>query len=115
MAGQISSKGISVIPKFGFGTVESVTISGGVAAVTKSYIKLAAETSTTDDCTQITGLDVGDIAIITADTGDSITMKDGANMIIGGDTALVGNNGDVIFVLCHDSGKVKEIAAWAYN
>ena len=115
MAGQISSRQGSVIAKLGFGPVESVTLSSDVGAATKTNIKLLAQTSTSDDCTQITGLDVGEIVIVTADTGDTITMKDGTNMIIGGDKALVGNDGDIILLLCTAAGKLTAIADWAQN
>ena len=101
--------------RIGFGAIESITLSSDIAAVTKSYVKLLAQTSTTDDCVQITGLSVGDIIMVTADTGDTITMKDGANMVIGGDKALVGTNGDMLLLVCQASGKVRAIAAWADN
>jgi len=111
----IRANGVSLIPKFGFGAVESVTLATGVAAVTKSYVILVSESGATDDCTSITGLDVGDIIVVTAEAGDTITLKDSASLIIGGDKALTGDNGDTIMLICSASGVCTAMAGWADN
>ena len=58
---------------------------------------------------------MGDIIIVTADAGDTITMKDGTNMVIGGDTALVGDDGDFMMLICTASGVCTKVAAWGEN
>ena len=67
--------------------------------MTQSFLQLQSETSTTDDCTKLTGGSVGDIIIVIALSSHTITMKDGANMIIGGANPLVGNNGGTLMCL----------------
>jgi len=58
-----------------------VTIAAGiVTAPGLQNLIINAETGTTDDLTQITGLDVGLLISISPASGDTITVKNGANM-----------------------------------
>ncbi|GAG86087.1 unnamed protein product [marine sediment metagenome] len=111
----MGNNAISAIGKLGFGVPQSVTLSGDVGAYTKSNIKLKAEADVTDDCTQLTGGSDGDIVIVRADAGDTITLKNGANMIIGGDIALVGDNGDMVMLLNVGSDIHRKLSAFGDN
>jgi len=70
--------------------VEVTIGSGGVLAlsVPGNYI-VNAESGTTDDLTQITGLQEGDEVTLSPKSTDTITVKDGTYMIIGGDRDFV--------------------------
>lgn len=72
---------------FSFGPYAVVTIASGVATVPAgvNYVRLAAETSTTDTLDSIvrSGSKAGDVLILEADAGDTITVDD-ANIDIGG-------------------------------
>jgi len=61
-------------PAFGIGVVK--TLSSGVATTGDDrHLILAAESGTTDDCIEISGLSVGDEVIVRADTGDTVALK----------------------------------------
>lgn len=94
---------------------QNVTLSSDVGAITHSNVILCAESGVTDDCTQLTGAEDGDIIIVRADAGDTITLKDGTDMIIGGDIALVGNNYDAAVLLNIGSDKHLKLAAYGAN
>lgn len=81
---------------FGLGAPEVVTIAAGVATCSGSFVQLAAESSTTDQLDTITlstgTPNAGTLLLLTADTGDTITVDD-ANIDLGGATrALAGPN-----------------------
>ncbi|MGB1284983.1 MAG: hypothetical protein ACPG7F_00500 [Aggregatilineales bacterium] len=58
------------------GLVATRTISSGVLSTGGSFsIKAAAESGTTDDLIEITGMTIGDIILLAADSGDTITVK----------------------------------------
>lgn len=71
---------------------ESVTIATGVATISQSMVRLNAESGTSDDVDTITDVpSVGEFALLllTADTGDTITLKTGTgNLRLGGDIVL---------------------------
>ncbi len=67
------SGGGSGVPNY---PVATKTISSGVVATgTDRFLVVAAESGTTDDLIEITGLSVGDSVLLIADTGDTITLK----------------------------------------
>lgn len=75
------------------------TIATGVLTVTGSFISMAAESSTTDtvDSITVSGTTVadGDLLVLIADDGDTITVDD-ANINLGAATRAVGPGGCLI-------------------
>lgn len=70
----LGSGGGSSTPNFGAQATK--TISSGVVAVSSDRsIAIAAETGTSDDLVEITGLTIGDKVLLVADSGDTITVK----------------------------------------
>lgn len=76
------------------GAPDVVTIASGVATITKGFTALAAESSTTDtvDTLTLVGAGEGDVVLIVADTGDTITFDD-ANIDLGAATRAVAPGG----------------------
>jgi hypothetical protein len=88
------------IPVVGFGAGVLITLAADVAApgAFQRHLILAAESGTTDNCIEITGLAVGVEIIVRADAGDTITIKhndagatDKIILAGGADVALSGN------------------------
>jgi hypothetical protein len=72
-----------------FGDQSTLDISSGGVEVTHSYHRINAETGSSDDLAAITGGDVaGQILIITAASGDTITVRDGMNLRLAGDFSM---------------------------
>lgn len=75
-----------------FKTATTLTISGDVVTVTQSVHIIAAQTGTTDDLDTITdGIDDQTAAglpllLLIADSGDTITLKHGADNIVAGNS-----------------------------
>lgn|SRR5690554_1299166 len=76
------------------GEPELVTIASGVATITRSFVRLAAESTTTDqlDTLTLAGAAEGDLVLLIADTGDTITVDD-ANINLGAGTRAIGAGG----------------------
>lgn len=85
---------------FGFGAAESVTISGGVATCTKRYVILAGEGATTDtlDSITFTGQAAGDILILSAIGGYTITADNSATMLLGAGTRALTAGGQLVLL-----------------
>jgi len=64
---------------FNTGSFVLLTISGGVVAQTGPLHAIAAETGTTDDLVSMSGGATGEFCLLTADTGDTITIKHGVS------------------------------------
>lgn len=62
------------LPNFGAGVIKTLA-SDVASAGSDRHLILAAQSSTTDNLIEITGLSVGDEVIIRADSGDTITVK----------------------------------------
>lgn len=79
---------------FRLGAPDVVTIASGVATITKGFTALAAESSTTDqlDTLTLAGVLEGDVVLLVADTGDTITVDD-ANINLAADTRAIGAGG----------------------
>lgn len=81
------------------GTLSTLTLSSGAVTVTKTRHRIAAETGTTDDLTDLNGATNGDIIIIEPDTGDTITVKDGTgNLRLAGDFAMDSTQDKLILI-----------------
>ena len=67
------------------GEIETLTIATGVITASKAIVIVQAETGTADDLATINGLKIGQQITLIADTGDTITLKDGTgNLVIDG-------------------------------
>jgi hypothetical protein len=63
----------TALPKFGAGVIKTLS-ADVVAAGSDRHLIIAAQTGTTDNLIEITGLAIGDEVIIRADVGDTITV-----------------------------------------
>ena len=83
-----------------------VTLSGGVldASAGPGLYTVAAETGTTDDLTQITGLTLFQGIRIQPDTGDTITVKDGAKLHLQGVDFQMDDVNDLMELTCNVAG-----------
>ncbi len=81
----------------GFGTAEAVTIASGVATVTRSYVRLTSESSTSDqlDTITMTGAADGDLLLLATVAGHTITVDD-ANINLGAATRAVAPGGSLL-------------------
>jgi hypothetical protein len=80
-------------------TAEAVTISAGVATITRMYATLDAQTGSADDLDTIT-LTNGKFAFLRAASGDTITLKHGTGNITtvgAADVAITGNKTVLVF------------------
>ena len=87
------------------GTPESVTIASGVATVTQPFVKLAAESSTSDQLDSIvySGVQQGDLLLLCADTGDTITVDD-ANIDLTGTTIALAGPSQFLLLIYNGAG-----------
>ena len=97
MDGDVHLSGVNVFTEgalFRLGAPTVVTIASGVATISTGFVALAAESSTTDtvDTLTLSGALEGDIVLLVADTGDTITIDD-ANIDLGAATRAVGPGG----------------------
>jgi len=80
----------------------TLTISSGAATATQSLHVIAAESGTTDDLDTINGDDAGDVLLVHADAGDTITLKHGTGNIVTGDGSDVDVTADGLALLVSD-------------
>ena len=97
MESDVHLNGTSVFAEgalFRLGAPTVVTIASGVATITTGFVALAAESSTTDqlDTLTLSGAGAGDLVLLIADTGDTITVDD-ANIDLGAATRAIGPGG----------------------
>ena len=70
-----------------------LTIATAIITAVQTYHTVAAETGTTDTLSTINGDVAGDIVILKADTGDTITVDNADNILLAGGTmALTAND-----------------------
>lgn len=76
------------------GTPEEVTIDGGVATITKSFVKLLGEGDAADqlDTLTLSGAAEGDMVTLISDDSNDITVDD-ANIDLGAGTRVIGASG----------------------
>lgn len=93
-----------------WGTKLSGTIASGVLAVSAGkWYEVTSETGTSDALTQITGLNQGEKVKLTPASGHTITVTDGANLILQASQNFVMNNvDDTIILTCKSSGVCHE-------
>lgn len=82
------------------GAAEAVTISGGVATVTKSFVSLAGEGATTDTLDSISksGQAEGDILILRCAGNYTITADNSATMLLGAGTRALAQGAVLILI-----------------
>ena len=84
-----------------WGPSESITISGGVATVTRPGVKiLTSEAGATDDLYTVAGLSTNEEVILMAATGHTITVKNGTNIKCKWDFTITGY--DLFPLFCLD-------------
>lgn len=88
----------------GFGAAEAVTIASGVATVTRSYVRLTSESSTSDQLDTITmaGAADGDLLLLVPAATHTITVDD-ANINLAAATRAVAPGGSLL--LRYDGGE----------
>jgi len=93
----------------------ALTLSGDAVTITKNYHIIAAEAGVTDDLATINGGDTGWLLAIAADSGDTITVKNGTgNIAISGgyDIALTG---DRVLLLIYDGTNWIDVGPGTYT
>lgn len=82
------------------GAAEAVTISGGVATVTKSFVSLAGEGATTDTLDSISksGQAEGDILVLRCAGNYTITADNSATMLLGAGTRALAQGAVLILI-----------------
>lgn len=100
---RVATLSLTKLSELSFGAAEEVTIASGVATVTKSYVRLTSESSTSDQLDTITKADAtdGDILILVPKSTDTITVDD-ANIDLGAATRAVAPGG--VIVLLYNAG-----------
>lgn len=90
-----------------FGAHTGVTIATGVATISAgvNYVRLAAESGTTDQLDTVTksGVRQGDILVLEADSGDTITVDD-ANIDLGAATRALADVGQYLVLIYNGAG-----------
>ena len=87
------------------------TLSSGVldASDGPGLYVVAAEAGVADDLTQITGLTARQGVRIQADSGDTITVKDGANLNLAGIDFPLDDVNDLMELMCVSAGVATEV------
>ncbi len=76
------------------GTPDTRTIASGAVNVFDTLLNIAAETGTADDLDTVNGGTTGDLLILTADTGDTITVTNNGNFLLNGFNDIILDNND---------------------
>ncbi len=76
------------------GTPDTRTIASGAVNVFDTLLNIAAETGTADDLDTVNGGTTGDLLILTADTGDTITVTNNGNFLLDGFNDIILDNND---------------------
>ncbi|KKN41623.1 hypothetical protein LCGC14_0721560 [marine sediment metagenome] len=76
---------------------------------------VASEAGATDALTQITGLAVGERIAIGPDTGDTITVTDGTNLLLAGVNFTMNHVDDTMDLEVKSAGVMKEIGRSSNN
>lgn len=100
IAGSLRMKS-AVAGHFGLGSGEAVTISSGVATVTRPYVILDAEgagTTDTLDSITYTGQAAGDILLLTTNATDTITADNSATLLLGAGTRAIAPGGSLLLL-----------------
>lgn len=81
------------------GTPDTRTIASGAVNVFDTLLNIAAETGTADDLDTVNGGTTGDFLILTADTGDTITVTNNGNFLLDGfNDIILDNNDRAVFI-----------------
>ena len=98
-----------------WGPIVARTLVAGVLAVAGARnIAVTSQTGATDDMTSMTGIVIGQDYQIQPTSGDTITVKDGASLNLGG-VDFTMNNVDDVMVLHAISATVLKAKSYANN
>lgn len=93
-----------------YGPIVARTLAGGVLAVAGARnIEVTSQTGATDDLDSFTGLTIGQDYRIQPTSGDTITVKDSASIILQGVDFTMNNVNDVMTLHCISAVVMKEI------
>lgn len=97
--------------KAGLGNPVQATIASGVLAAPGGAQNLVvnAESATSDDLTQITGIGVGRLISISPASGDTITVVNGANMALARSNNIMADVDDNMLLEVTAAGVCREI------
>ena len=100
-----------------WGPITDYTLATGVAAISPAArnARIVSESGATDALTQITGLAVGQEVIISAKSGDTITVTDGASLDLQGVNFTMDNVKDAMKLMCTATGVCREITRSSNN
>jgi len=86
--------------RLGLGAAEAVTISGGVATITKPFVDLTGEGTTTDalDTITYTSCAEGDLLILSTSRSDTLTVND-TNIDLGASTRTIAAAGTYLVLI----------------
>jgi len=113
-----SSPAIAAKVTGSWGPITDYTLATGVAAVSAANrnARIVSEAGATDALTQITGLAVGQEVIISAKSGDTITVTDGANLDLqSGANFVMDSVNDVMRLMCTATGVCREVSRASNN
>ena len=90
---------------------QDATISSGAITATSNYIRLFAETGTSDQLDTINGMIAGTTYTIEVDSGDTITIADGSGLNLAGSASFVMNSTlDKLVVFARGASAADEIS-----
>lgn len=93
-----------------WGTIVARTLASGVLAVAGAVnIEVTSQTGPTDDLDSFTGLTIGKDYRVQPTSGDTITVKDSASIILQGVDFIMNNVNDVMTLHCISATVLKEI------
>lgn len=90
---------------FNLGPAVVLTIDTDEVTISQSYHKIAAESGTADDLVTINGGVDGDVIILIADTGDTITITETGNITTNLSTVDMGDDEYFLAIYNEDTGK----------
>jgi len=104
----VSGNNVITIGDLNLNNATTLTISTAVITAVQSYHTVAAETGTTDTLSTINGDTAGDILVLKADAGDTITVDNAGNILLAGGTMALTANDTITMI--SDGTNWREIA-----
>ena len=103
--GTVPGTGRQELLRLNFTDWTTLTIAAGSVTSTRTLHTVAAEAGTADDLTTIESAETGDLLILRADAGDTITLRHGTgNILCAGGADLTLDGAKVAYLIRHTSG-----------